>query len=238
MEPFNWRCPFCNHDSTITNENFHQDYTTLTEKNSEGHQMLVINFIICPNKDCNKYSLSIKLFKAKFDKISRDYIPENLLREWNLIPQSDAKPLPKYIPKAIVNDYNESCLIRDLSPKASATLSRRCLQTMIRDFWNINGLPNLKQEIDAIQSKVDSITWSAINSVREIGNIGAHMEKDINLIIDVDPGEAKLLIQLIESLIKEWYIARHEREENMKKIIKMSVQKTTQKKRNQKLNKK
>ena len=231
MEPFNWRCPFCNHDSTITNENFHYNYTTLTKKNSEGYQMLAIIFIICPNKDCNKYSLSIKLFKAKFDETNREYVPENLLREWNLIPQSDAKPLPKYIPKAIVDDYNESCLIKDLSPKASATLSRRCLQTMIRDFWNISGLSNLKQEIDAIKEKVDSMTWSAIDSVREIGNIGAHMEKDINLIIDVDPGEAKLLIQLIESLIKEWYISKYEREKNMKKIIKTGSQKNIQKKK-------
>ena len=231
MEPFNWRCPFCNHDSTITNENFHYNYTTLTKKNSEGYQMIAIIFIICPNKDCNKYSLSIKLFKAKFDETNREYVPENLLREWNLIPQSDAKPLPKYIPKAIVDDYNESCLIKDLSPKASATLSRRCLQTMIRDFWNISGLSNLKQEIDAIKEKVDSMTWSAIDSVREIGNIGAHMEKDINLIIDVDPGEAKLLIQLIESLIKEWYISKYEREKNMKKIIKTGSQKNIQKKK-------
>lgn len=102
---------------------------------------------------------------------------------------------------------------------------------MIRDFWSIKGKPNLKQEIDAIQSKVDSMTWDAINSVREIGNIGAHMEKDINLIIDVEPGEAKLLIQLIESLIKEWYIARYEREENMKKLIKASAKKNSQKKK-------
>lgn len=37
------------------------------------------------------------------------------------------------------------------------------------------------------------------------------MEKDVNLIIDIDPGEARLLIELIESLIKEWYIDKHER---------------------------
>ena len=31
--------------------------------------------------------------------------------------------------------------------------------------------------------------WQAIDAVRSIGNIGAHMEKDINLIVDVDPEE-------------------------------------------------
>lgn len=231
MVPFSWKCPFCNHDSVITEESYHFDYTILQKKNSEGTQWLSIYFIVCPNKDCKKYSLSIKLFKAEFDEKRREFIPKTLIKEWNLIPQSEAKPFPKYVPKAILSDYNEASLIRDLSPKASATLSRRCLQTMIRDFWDISGLPNLKQEMDAIKEKVDSITWNAIDNVREIGNIGAHMERDINLIIDVESGEAKLLIQLIEYLIKEWYVSRYEREENLKKIIKIGSQKNIQKKK-------
>jgi hypothetical protein len=35
------------------------------------------------------------------------------------------------------------------------------------------------------------------------------MEADINVIVDVDPEEATLLISLIETLLTDWYIARH-----------------------------
>jgi hypothetical protein len=42
-----------------------------------------------------------------------------------------------------------------------------------------------------------------------LGNIGAHMEADVNVIVDVEAGEAKLLIGLIETLVDEWYVARH-----------------------------
>ena len=45
------------------------------------------------------------------------------------------------------------------------------------------------------------------------------MGKDINLIVDVDPEEADLLIHLIEVLLAEWYIRRYERDEHMQKII-------------------
>lgn len=45
------------------------------------------------------------------------------------------------------------------------------------------------------------------------------MEKDINLIVDVDPEEADLLLRLIEVLMEEWYIRRYEREEHMQKVI-------------------
>lgn len=57
------------------------------------------------------------------------------------------------------------------------------------------------------------MTWDSIEAVRKIGNIGAHMEKDINVIVDVDPEEAGLLIGLIESLIDDWYVTRHQRAE-------------------------
>jgi len=35
------------------------------------------------------------------------------------------------------------------------------------------------------------------------------MEADVNVIVDVEAGEATLLIGLIETLVDEWYVARH-----------------------------
>ncbi len=71
----------------------------------------------------------------------------------------------------------------------------------------------------------------SIDSVRKVGNIGAHMEKDINLIIDVEPKEAYLLIQLIELLFEEWYVHRHERELKLKAIAGIANIKEEQKKK-------
>jgi len=146
------------------------------------------------------------------------------LYSWSLIPESEAKPFPDYILQQLRDDYREACLIRTKSPKASATLSRRCLQGVIRDFWGITK-NRLIDEIDALKSKIDATTWSAIDSVRQVGNIGAHMEKDVNLVVDVDPEEAGLLIWLIETLFEEWYVGRHERETKMKALIKLAEQK-------------
>jgi hypothetical protein len=138
--------------------------------------------------------------------------------------------MPEYIPVAIREDYEEACLIRSLSPKASATLSRRCLQGIIRDFWGVKK-GRLVDEIQAIEEKTDPLTWSAIDSVRKIGNIGAHMEKDINLIVEVDEAEAGLLINLIEILIKDWYITRHEREKRLSSIVGVAEAKDTARKK-------
>ncbi len=137
--------------------------------------------------------------------------------------------MPDWLPKPIRDDYEEACLIRDLSPKASATLSRRALQGMVRDFWGIKK-GRLIDEIDALKDTVDPITWKAIDAVRSIGNIGAHMEKDINVIVEVEPDEAKKLIQLIEILVDDWYVARHDREERLKAVIELKEAKEDQKK--------
>jgi len=100
---------------------------------------------------------------------------------------------------------------------------------MIRDFWKVKE-KNLYEEIEAIKNKVESQTLKAIDSVREVGNIGAHMQKDVNLIIEIEPNEAELLINLNEILMKDWYINRHEREETLKKIIEIGREKKSQKK--------
>jgi hypothetical protein len=147
------------------------------------------------------------------------------IQSWRLVPASGAKPMPDYVPKPIIEDYQESCLVRSLSPKASATLSRRALQGMIRDFWKVKGKRTLKQEIDAIEHEVDPSTWQAIQGVREIGNIAAHMEQNVNLIIDVEPGVADSLIWLIESLVEDWYVQQHERTTRLAEITKIAAQK-------------
>jgi Domain of unknown function (DUF4145) len=153
-----------------------------------------------------------------------DKIGDQPLEVWNLIPPSTAKVFPDYVPQVIRDDYVEACKIRDLSPKASATLSRRCLQGMIRDYWKI-AEARLIDEIKALENKVDAQTWAAIDAIRKIGNIGAHMEKDINIIVDVEPNEAQKLIELIELLVKDWYVARHDRAERLKNIVEIKDQK-------------
>ena len=146
-----------------------------------------------------------------------------------IYPQSIAKHFPEYIPAAIRQDYEEACAIVRLSPKASATLSRRCLQGMIRDFFNVSE-KNLYAEIDAIKDKIPSDQWIVLDGIRRIGNIGAHMEKDINLIVDIEPEEAAKLLKLIELLIKQWYVERHNQQQLYADIIGIDKDKQQQRK--------
>ncbi len=216
---FHWTRPYCDRDTTITNDSYSTGEFSLTLKNAVGLRNFGYILIVCPNLKCRKFTLSLMMFEYRNNPKPPDRTG-NPLESWNLIPPSMAKVFPDYVPQPIRDDYEEACAIRDLSPKASATLSRRCLQGMIRDFWRISKA-RLIDEIEAIKDKVDADTWAAIDAVRKVGNIGAHMEKDINIIVDVDADEAQLLIELIELLIKDWYLARQERAERLKAIVKV-----------------
>ena len=229
---FSWCCPFCNHNATIGKDNYSSKDFEFNDNNKYGYQLIRVETITCPNPKCKEYTLTLAVYDYKETIPPGNFEPVSLPKKtWQLIPAAETKVFPDYVPSAIIADYKEACLIRDLSPKASATLARRCLQGMIRDFWGIKK-DRLIEEIKAIENKVDTTTWAAIDAVRKIGNIGAHMEKDINLIIDVEPSEAKLLIDLIETLINDWYIVRQKRQESMAEIIAAAKIKQKNKKNN------
>jgi hypothetical protein len=224
---YSWTCPYCNRDVTITNESLSVENHFFNMGNKAGELCLQTKVISCPNVDCRDFTVEATLGKLKWVGNAKE-MGDPVLPAWKLKPKSSSKPFPEYIPRPILDDYYEACLIVDDSPKASATLSRRCLQGMIRNFWGVSK-SRLIDEIEAIKGKIDTTTWEAIDAVRSIGNIGAHMEKDINLIVDVEPEESALLIGLVEFLLEDWYIARREREEHKKKVIALGVAKAAAK---------
>lgn len=125
-----FQCPYCSMIMPLTKDtlrvqtpNFEQSRVTSWKSNDEPSNVsaLEISFYKCPN--CGQYTITAKGIGNAVKDIN---VP--------IRPVSSAKQFPDYIPQAIKQDYEEACAIVYLSPKASATLSRRCLQGMIRDF--------------------------------------------------------------------------------------------------------
>lgn len=213
-------CPHCGATSFLIDSTYQERvtsfksdnpvYTTFIngediEESNDYRDTIQIGFFRCPG--CKNHTINILGIGTE--------VKDRFIR---FQPKNNAKVYPNYIPQSIRNDYEEACSILDLSPKASATISRRCLQGMIRNFWHISGKRNLKDEIDAIKDQVDPDVKLVLDSLRQLGNIGAHPEKDINLIVDIEPGEAKSLIKFIEYLLEEWYVKNQKTKEMMETI--------------------
>lgn len=219
--PKSFTCPYCQREVAISKDTYSEHWLSRDSVNIKTAPprpgQILISHYSCPS--CNKITILATVDHG------------DVLNTVNIEPTSLAKKFPKYIPEGIRNDYEEACAIVSLSPKASATLSRRCLQGMIRDFFQISK-NTLYEEIDAIRPQIPAEQWAVLDGLRRIGNIGAHMEKDINLIIDIDPDEAQKLIKLIELLIKQWYIERHNQQQLYADIIGIDQAKQSHRKKN------
>lgn len=221
----NYICPFCSAIVPIVDDTArsYSIYSSLKNEAITGGPIIgyesidkiEVFFNFCPS--CEKISVKVLGIGSQF-----------VGKRWNLYPDSQAKQLPNYIPASLIEDYEEACKIVDLSPKSSATLSRRCLQGMIRDFWQVKK-KSLLDEIKVIEDKVDPETREVLHALRQLGNIGAHPERDINLIVDINPEEAAQLILFIEYLFEEWYIKKHDRQSMLANI--KNINKTKQEKR-------
>lgn len=214
-------CPFCGHAqayigsaSTAHVGLYSNNQHLIIEDEEVGRSSLVVQWFTCRNSDCGRTCITA--------------INRQSNAQQDIYPRFSFVNYPDYIPEQIRVDYQEACSIIDASPKAAATLFRRCLQGMIHDFWDINE-GNLAKEVSALQGKIPAVQWAAIDGLRRIGNIGAHMERDVNQIINVEPQEVIALRVLIELLMDKWYIARHDENQVFEAISRIADSKKPQK---------
>jgi len=123
-------------------------------------------------------------------------------------PKGTIRPkAPKEVPSNIAEDYNESCLIINDSTKASAALSRRCLQTILREYEGISK-GSLNTEIEQAIKLFPSYISDAIDAIRHIGNFAAHPIKSDSTgeIVEVESGEAQWTLDVLEQLFDFCYV--------------------------------
>jgi hypothetical protein len=109
----------------------------------------------------------------------------------------------------IADDYAEACLVLPDSAKASAALSRRALQHLLREKAHTTK----RALADAIQEVLDSKALPSelaadLDAVRNVGNFGAHPLKNTSTgeIIDVEPGEAEWNLDVLEGLFDFYFV--------------------------------
>jgi hypothetical protein len=215
MSEYQWHCPFCNRDQTVTDAGRQVAFADLTLENAEGARRLVVKFVVCPDPACRQFSLNASLHGLEISG-KRSYTGKHI-KTWALVPPSHARSFAVDLPPRVLEDYREACLALEISPKVAAALSRRCLSEMLRDFWQVQPA-SLSDEFRQIKGTADPLTWETIESVRGTGMIGARMDGRSAEVLDTEPGEAKLLIGLIETLVQDWYVTRQERRKRLETI--------------------
>jgi hypothetical protein len=120
--------------------------------------------------------------------------------------------VPPQVPKEIAADYVEACKVLPLSPKASAALSRRCLQSILDEKGY--QAQNLATQIDLLINESDTTKAipeslrTTIDGIRNFGNFSAHPITDTTTlqIINVEPHEAEWCLEILEEIFQHYYV--------------------------------
>ena len=161
---------------------------------------------VCPT--CKRFVLQLSEGKlTKYPSGQSEFKPiDNCL----IRPRCPSRtPLPPEVPRDYAADYAEGCLVLADSAKASAALSRRCLQHLLRTEAKVKP-GNLADEI---QQVIDSRTLpshlaESLDAIRNIGNFAAHPIKTQSSreIVEVEPGEAEWNLDVLESLFDFYFV--------------------------------
>jgi len=163
VNPFPWKCPHCSNFVTITSENCRRQVNEGFPRSKDEKHYFISTFILCPNPSCGQISLLASLNFWKNNGYDEPPLGK-AHKEWQLIPEPRPRTWPDNVPVAVRQDYSQAVLICELSPKASATLSRRCLQGIIRDVYKVNE-NSLYKEIVKIKDKIDKDTYEIIEMI-------------------------------------------------------------------------
>jgi len=164
----------------------------------------------CPNPSCKQIILFLKNHEGEIDVISNRLTLTGEIKTTLIHPRGISRaPLSTEVPNEFTKDYKEACLVLSDSPKASAALSRRCLQNILRGVAKVKHA-NLSDEIQQVMDSktLPSHLSESIDAIRNIGNFAAHPIKSekVGEIIDVEPGEAEWSLDVLEVLFDFYFV--------------------------------
>jgi hypothetical protein len=114
---------------------------------------------------------------------------------------------PPEVPSEIKEDFIEAARVLPISPKASAALSRRCLQTILVSYAHVKAR-NLQDQIDEVVDGLPGHLQDQLHSVRNIGNFASHPQKSIATgeILPVEPHEAEWNLEVLQDIFDHYFV--------------------------------
>jgi hypothetical protein len=160
----------------------------------------------CPNCRRNVYHLR----NFTWVPSTRGTVSKRINSEELIYPKGiNRSPVPQEVPKEYAEDYQEACAVLTSSPKASAALSRRCLQHLIREELKIKK-KDLFQEIQEVidTGALPTDILESIDAIRNIGNFAAHPIKSTGTgeIVAVEPHEAEWNLDVLEMMFEFLFV--------------------------------
>ncbi len=124
-------------------------------------------------------------------------------------PQSSIRPCPVEVPADIASDFSEAVRVLSISAQASAALTRRIIQQILREHAHTKS-KDLYDQIEEVikQGHIPAALADQLNAVRVIGNFAAHPFKSqsTGMILPVEPHEAEWNLDVVEAAFDHYFV--------------------------------
>ena len=162
------------------------------------------------------------IYHQKWDTPNQEWVSQRVIYDGTLFNQNPPGGLLFHleVPDEFKRDYQEACLVLADSPNASAALSRRCLQFILRGKLGAQG-KDLYNQIDwAIKSEnLSSSIIELLDVPRKIGNRAVHPTLSYaGMIVDVEPWEAEWCLEVIEALYDHIFVIPVRNRERLERL--------------------
>ena len=196
-----------NHNDSTTNKcphcgvSFNNDAPSTTGLSTDKEWQWTAKHTVCPT--CHQAIIWLHNVKVLNNTV--------IERERLVYPISPTRmPYSSDIGHDFYDDYAESTAVMNISAKASAALSRRLLQHILREKAGIKH-QDLSKEIDEFlsQPSVPDHIKQSLDAVRQVGNFAAHPIKSTSSgeVVAVEPDEAEWNLETIEELFEYFFLA-------------------------------
>lgn len=190
------KCPHCL-------EGIHENWTKVAVLGGDADVAAGREFetMTCP--ECGRHIVQLKTFRYAGGGV-RVAAHRRFVH-----PIATSRAIPPELEGEYATDFREACAVLPLSPKASAAISRRLLQHVIREQAGIKKR-NLDEEINELLAAnvLPADLAEDLDAIRQIGNFSAHPIKstETGTVVEVEEGEAEWLLDLLEELLDVYFV--------------------------------
>ena len=200
------KCPHCLLEIHPIENTTRLEYTVVPSIEDGSHKdsdyQILATLKVCPN--CKGASVD-------FDRY--DFSGYRYDRRTVFPTVGNYNPAPPEVPALVADDFNEANVVLKLSPKASAALSRRCLQGILSAHGYTS--KNLVDQISAALNETDaskalpSAIRENMDAIRNFGNFSAHpiTDKTSLQVVEVEEGEAEWCLEILRDLFDHYYVS-------------------------------
>lgn len=210
------KCPHC---ATTVYINWDEvTFPVPTPEDNYNKGGYAIQYGFCP--ECKK--LVIQLQHGLESGYELSFWIDEIDEENIIYPRYSAgRNLNQYVPEKYAQLFRESEEVNNISPRASATLSRYLLQMLLHEELHIHKR-TLEEEIKELEngSNIPTKLVTMLQVMRRVANFGAHPKKSTNSneIVEVEAGESAVMLDLLEEVFDYVFVKPKQQEVFLKNI--------------------